>query len=73
MRWTLAAVLRPLTFVLAIVRLGRPARPGDVLVSVIAASLTHGALEGVSQRRGAMFTVRRGGWLRAVDLDELLP
>src|SRR5213596_1258095 len=110
MRWTLAAVLRPLTFVLAIVVAvgagrvvgallrNRPDRalrkaiwPGaatgyaflfDALglpawatffVSVIAASLTKGALEGVLPRRGAMFTVRRGGWRRAVDLDELLP
>jgi len=130
MRWTLAAVLRPLTFVLAIVAAvitgnrtdsfwfgllafvvavgagrvvgallrNRPDRalrkaiwPGAAtgyaflfdslglpawatfFVSVIAASLTKGALEGVLPRRGATFTVRRGGWRRAVDLDELLP
>src|SRR5437868_6111603 len=131
MRWPLAAVLRPLTFVLAIVAAvitgnwtdsfwfgllaflvavgagrvvgalirGRPDRalrkaiwPGaatgyaflfdsvglppwaNFFVSCIAASLTRGALDGVMpKRRRAFFTVRAGGWRRAIDLDELLP
>ena len=130
MRWTLAAVLRPITFVLAIVAAvltgnrtdsfwygllaffvamgagrvvgalirARPERavrkaiwPGAAtgyaflfdslglppwatfFVAWIAASLTKGALGGALPRRRTVFTVRAGGWRRAVDLDELLP
>src|SRR5438094_8956530 len=45
----------------------------NFFVSVIAASLTKGALRPMFPRRTAVVTIRRGDWRRVVDLDELLP